>query len=58
MGERAAPTDDLNWPPIRWLTPTSWNCACLPTKQYRQAVAVARLDNLGKGASSCRAKPN
>ena len=29
----------------------SWSCASTPTRQHRQAVLVARLDNLGKGAS-------
>ena len=29
----------------------AWSCASSATRSYPQAVLVARLDNLGKGAS-------
>ena len=35
----------------RSTTPTASNCASSPTRARRHAVLVARLDNLGKGAS-------
>ena len=37
--------------PRRSTTPTCWSCASSPTTKHGQAVLVARLDNLGKGAS-------
>ena len=30
---------------------TSWSCSCSATPTLNQAVLVARLDNLGKGAA-------
>ena len=30
---------------------SAWNCGCSPTRAISHAVLVARLDNLGKGAS-------
>ena len=55
MGERAAPTDDLKL--AATLADTNkLELRVFANEQYRQAVAVARLDNLGKGASALPCK--
>jgi N-acetyl-gamma-glutamyl-phosphate reductase len=48
------PTADGKLDAPRCATPTSWSCGSTPMTartDFRQAVVVARLDNLGKGAS-------
>ena len=57
MGERAAPTDDLKLAADTLADTNKLELRVFANEQYRQAVAVARLDNLGKGARRCRAKP-
>lgn len=52
MGERAARRGRRQASKHkRSTTPTSSSCACLPTKPTAMRCLVARLDNLGKGAS-------
>lgn len=51
MGQRAAPTDDLKLAADTLTDTNKLELRVFANEQYLQAVVIARLDNLGKGAS-------